>query len=81
VELTPAFRKTRERFEEATRIMTKQFYRGFAQEEIDRFELQLERILKNSTPDHAGVTGFIFSSCRPLPLQAWQAPLHLRAMF
>lgn len=47
VELMPKFHETRKQFEEVSRIMTKQFYRGFAAEEIDTFELQLERILKN----------------------------------
>lgn len=47
VELTAKFRDTRKQFEEVSRLMTKQFYRGFAPEEIDVFEGQLERILKN----------------------------------
>lgn len=47
VELTPKNRDTKKLYEEVSRAMTKLFYRGFASEEIDHFETELERILQN----------------------------------
>lgn len=47
VELTPKNRETKKLYEEVSRAMTKLFYQGFSSEEIDRFETELERILKN----------------------------------
>ncbi len=47
VELTPKSRETKKLYEDVSRAMTKTFYRGFAAEEIDRFESELERILQN----------------------------------
>jgi DNA-binding MarR family transcriptional regulator len=47
VRLTPKNRETQKLYEKVSRKMTKLFYRGFADEEIARFEASLERILKN----------------------------------
>lgn len=47
VELTPKNRETKKLYEEVSRAMTKLFYQGFSSEEIDLFEAELERILKN----------------------------------
>lgn len=47
VELTPKNRDTKKLYEEVSRAMTKLFYTGFTNEEIDQFEGQLERILGN----------------------------------
>jgi DNA-binding MarR family transcriptional regulator len=47
VELTPKNRETKKLYEEVSRAMTKLFYRGFSDDEIDRFEAELERILQN----------------------------------
>lgn len=47
VELTPKNRDTKKLYEEVSRAMTKLFYRGFSNEEIERFELELERLLQN----------------------------------
>lgn len=47
VELTPKNKETKKLYEEVSRAMTKLFYRGFAAEEIDRFEADLERLLNN----------------------------------
>lgn len=47
VELTPKNRETKKLYEEVSKAMTKLFYNGFNGEEIDRFEMELERILQN----------------------------------
>jgi MarR family transcriptional regulator, organic hydroperoxide resistance regulator len=47
VQLTPKNKATKRLYEEVSHVMAKHFYRGFAGEEIARFEKDLERILGN----------------------------------